>query len=56
MRPANSVWLKCCKRRTASSRFRWGTVQKGLQGFAVEDVVDQGLHWNAGPPEDRCAA
>lgn len=32
------------------------TVQKGLERLAVEDVIDQGLHWNAGPPEDRCAA
>ena len=32
------------------------TVQKGLQGLAVEDVVDQGLDGNAGPKEDRRAA
>ena len=32
------------------------TVQKGFERLAVEDVVDQGLHWNAGPPEDRYAA
>ena len=32
------------------------TVQKGLQRLAVEDVVDQGLHGNTGPKEDRGAA